>query len=295
MDEARPETPPPGAYSGVPFSTYGRWKGTNWSLLKPFSVSALNGRHKMLIPPDATADQVFGAAFHTAILEPELFASIHATMPEFPGHHNSNAYKALKNEWVEANREKVHLTGDEMRRLAGMQKSVMAHPTTHAILEGKGKNELSLVWVDEETKQTCKGRLDRLTRIEAKYLDATATGNAICIVDFKKTSCIERFQYDIAKWAYHGQAAFYRDGVAAIERINPETITSILVAVQDDEPYDVVPYLLTDAVVHGQRLYRRLLRTYVQCKRQDAWPGICPKGCIPAILPRWSEEGEEPT
>jgi hypothetical protein len=289
-------TPPSvGAHPDIPFSSYRRWPAVNWSLLSPFSVSPLQGRHEMTQPDDATEDMVFGGAFHTAILEPTLFEETYAIMPDFPGHHNSKAYKELKNDWEEANRDKVKLTTDEVRRLRGMQKAVMAHPTANALLTGKGRNELALVWNDMETGELCKGRIDRLVRVDAKVLNANANGSAICIVDLKKTSKLAMFNSEIARYQYHGQAAFYRDGLATINSVNPETITVIIIAIQDEEPYDVVPYLLTDAVEHGTKLYRRLLRTLIGCRRDDRWPGQCPFGTIPAVLPKWATEEEEPT
>lgn len=291
----KPALPPTGAYQRVPFHTYTRWPALNWHTLEPFRISALQGRHEMTQPEDATKDMVFGGAFHTAILEPELFEQTYAIMPDFPGHHNSKAYKELKAEWEEANRDSVKLTTDEVRRLRGMQKSVMAHPTARALLTGKGKNELSIVWTDKDTGEACKGRIDRLVRVEGKVLDATAGGSAICIVDPKKTSRIVSFDNEIVKYGYFGQLAFYRDGVAAIEGVDPDTITVIILAVQDEEPYDVVPYLMSDAITHGRRLYRRLIRTFTGCKRDDRWPGICPKGTIPAVIPRYAEEAEEPS
>ncbi len=289
---AKDDVPAVGAHGGVPFEVYCRWRATNWHTLKPFDVSALQGRHEMTMPSDSTKDLIFGGAFHAAMLEPDKFAADYATMPRFEGHPNSNAYKAQKQEWIDANRTKVSLTIDEMERIKGMQAAVYAHPTASALVSGKGRNELSIVWRDAATGELCKGRIDRLTRIPAKYIDATATGDVICEVDFKKTAFLHRFDNEVQKYGYHGQRAFYKDG---LQTLAPGEVTSIIVAVQDEEPFDVVCFSCADAVEHGRRLYRRLLNTLVSCRKSDRWPGMRPKGTMPIILPKFALEAEEPT
>ena len=241
----------------------------------------------MTLPDDATKDMIFGGAFHTAILEPEKFKEIYAIQPQFDGHPNSNIHKDQKREWREANATKVPLTKSEMERLAGMQKAVRAHPTISALLYGKGKNELSFTWRDSESNEMCKGRIDRLCRVPANVIDANLKGDCICIIDLKKTSQLHRFDSEVAKYGYHGQLAFYRDGIKQLEQAE---ITPIIIAVQDDPPFDVIPFTVGDAVEHGAKLYRRLMRTFVIAKKSNKWPGMCPVGTVPIILPKYAEE-----
>jgi hypothetical protein len=282
-------TPNIGAHANVPFLEYAKWNAINWHTLKPFGFSARQGRHEMTLPDDATKDMVFGGAFHTAMLEPKEFSSLYAVMPQFEGHPNSNAHKALKSEWVNANASKIHLTRSEMENLLAMQRAVMEHPTASALLTGKGRNELSIVWRDKPSGELCKGRVDRLTRVRANIIDARATGDAICVVDLKKTSQLHRFDNEVAKYGYHGQSAFYRDGLMELEPVEP---IPLIIAIQDEPPYDVVVFNATDAAEDGRKLYRRLMTTLTSCKKNDSWPGLCPFGTLPVILPGYAKEKE---
>lgn len=280
--------PSVGAHNGVLFGQYRAWRAVNWSTLKSFRTSARQGRYEMAIPQDSSEDMIFGGAFHAKILEPLFFEATYAVMPKFPGHHSSTIHKNAKTEWTEANIEKVPLTRDESVRLEGMHKAVLEHPTTAALLTGKGRNEFSVAWNDKESGLLMKARIDRLTRVSAKVIDATLAGNVVCIVDFKKTSKFHQFEREVTKYGYHGQCAMYKDG---IETLEPGTdVIPLLAVVQDDEPYDVKVYTMTDAVDHGGRLYRRCLNSLVCGRRENHWPGVCPFGTIPMVIAPWDAE-----
>ncbi len=281
------QAPQVGVHYGISFEEYLAWEAVNWSTLKPFDISPKQGRYEMTTPDESTVDTDFGTAFHAAVLEPEKFEAVWAVMPDFPGHHNSNAYKALVAQWEKDNADKVKLMVDEMRRLKGMQAAIRAHPTTRAILDAKGRNEMSIVWRDKETGELCKGRIDRLCRIPAKVLNPTLGGNAIIEADFKKTRAIHRFDNEVAKFGYHAQRAFYADGLATIEQVE---LTSMLIAVQDEPPYDVIPMTMSGAIESGRKLYRRCLETLIRCRKSDSWPGICPVGAMECDLPKYAIE-----
>jgi exodeoxyribonuclease VIII len=284
-----PNVPAIGAHRGVGFADYVAWRATNWHTLAPFALSSLQGRHEMTMPEDASPDMVFGGAFHSAILEPDAFAATYVVMPRFEGHPNSTAHKAAKAAWLEENSGKVSLTADEADRLKGMQAAVAAHPTASALVSGRGKNELSIVWRDRPTGELCKGRIDRLARVPARVIEHGAAGDAIVLVDLKKTSRFHRFDCEVAKFGYHAQLAFYLDGLGELD---PAPVTPVIIAVQDEAPYDVVVYSVNDAVEHGRKLYRRLLDLLIRCRREDRWPGICPTGTLPIILPKYAQEDE---
>lgn len=283
-----PTNPAPGAYYGMSFEDYEKVPYINWHLLEPFRVSSMFGRNAMLRPKDATKSMVAGAAFHTAVLEPEKFDSTYATMPMFDGHHNSNAYKEKKQAWLEHHSESVNLTGDELAVLRAQQRAVREHPTVRAILEAKGKNEISIFWKDPEYGVMCKGRIDRLCRVPAQVLDPNAVGDVICMTDFKTTVKPYEFDREVAKYGYHAQIASYESG---LQTVQPGEVLPLIIAIPSVPPFDdVVVYTCADAVDNGRKLYRRLLRQYLECKATNRWPGICPVGTIPVILPKYSRE-----
>jgi hypothetical protein len=214
--------PKVGVHRRVPFAEYVAWDAMNWHTLEPFRVSAKLGRLAMTLPDDASDAQALGGAFHSAVLEPALFDTEYAAMPQFDGHPNSNAHKQAKADWIEANREKVAIAPRERAALLAMSQAVRAHPIAAAILRGAGKNELSIVWRDKPTGVLCKGRVDRVCRVKIGVLDGAAANpndDALCLIDFKTTRAIgiEAFDKEIAKFAYHAQLAMYLDGLNALD------------------------------------------------------------------------------
>jgi exodeoxyribonuclease VIII len=279
-----------GAHFDVPFADYIAWPAVNWHTLFPFRISAKQGRHEMTLPPDATADMVLGGSLDCAVFDPAEFDHTYIVMPKFDGHPNSNIYKAAKAAWMAENSGRVVLTADEMDATRGMQKALMDHPTAAALLTGRGRNQISIVWTDQKTGELCKGRIDRLARVPANLLDPSATGEVVCLTDLKKTAFLHRFDSEVAKYGYHGQLGFYNDGLYTID---PRPVIPLLIVVEDHPPFDLAIFSMTDAVEHGRRLYRRLLDTLHRCKTSGGWPGICPKGTIPVVLPGYAREAEE--
>ena len=287
----------PGVYPSLSFEGYARLSAINWHSLKPYRTSPKHARNEMLHPKDATDAQVAGEAFHCAILEPERFAAQYITRPKFNGHPNSNDYKNAKKEWEFNNSDKVHLSIEEWAELKAMQRAVKDHPIASAILAGKGRNELSIVWNDEETKATMKGRIDRLCRVKIGLIDPLATkpdADAIVMVDFKTTRKVDPlgFNRDRADYGYHAQLALYADGVAAASP--GVSVVPLIVAVENKAPFDVVVYRPDDkAIETGRALYRRLLRTHLGCIESKSWPGIAEKYVMPLSVFKWEEESSE--
>lgn len=281
-----------GVYPAIGFTEYAEIDAINWHKLEPFRKSEKNGRCKMVIPDDATDSQVFGEAFHCAILEPERFKQQYAAMPKFAGHPNSNDHRNAKQAWVDANASSVCLTRSEFEDVAAMSLAVRQHPIAAAILAAKGRNELSIVWKESTTGTICKGRIDRLCRVKVGLLDphaANPNDDAVVLADFKTTRNIEPFLFnkDRAKYGYHGQMAMYIDGANSI---SPAGIVPLIIAVQNSGEMDVVVYRLDDdAIENGRRLYRRLLKTYLRCERERDWPGISNQ-IVPLSCDPWEKE-----
>lgn len=292
------ENPKPGAYYGLSFGEYAQIKANNWHLLSPYDKSAKHGHHEILHPRDASDTQVFGEAFHAAMLEPERFASEYVTRPKILAddgstlHPNSKAYKDKKAEWEFNHSDKVHLTADEMADLRMMQEQVKLNPVASAIMAGKGRNELSIVWKDKDTGALMKGRVDRLCRVKIGIIDPTSTqpnADAIVLADFKTTRCIEPrlFNKERAKYCYHAQLALYADGVLSMQSAD---IVPLIIAVENSAPFDVVVYRPDDdAIENGRKRYKRLLRTHLACAKKKEWPGVS-KQVVPLSIDAWEKE-----
>jgi hypothetical protein len=283
--------PSVGAHHGVPFAEYLAWDAINWSTLKAFRQSAKAGHHAMCRPKDATEAMEFGDAFDCALLQPERFEKEYAVMPEFEGHYNSTIHKQQKQAWRDAHRGCAEVTGADHDRAKAMAREVMAHEVSGAIMRAKGRNQVSIVWKDKSTGELCKGRIDLICRIPAKLLDPNATGTILAMVDLKATAKFHSFDYQASDIGYHGQLAFYQDGLMTLD---PTPVTPLIISVQNekDSELDVAVRSCMDAVEHGRRLYRRLLNEFIRCRKTNNWPGIAPTGTIPLVVSPWAREPE---
>jgi hypothetical protein len=291
-------------YFNVPFAEYLQWEAVNWHTLEPGRRSALQMKHEMLLPSDASDSMVKGGALDCMIFDGAArFDSLYAAMPRFDGHPNSKAYKDAKSAWADDHAKAILLTPDQMGEVQGMYDALRRHPVAWPLLNsGKGRAQLSLVWRDDRTKLLCKGRIDRLAQIEARIIDPNAAPGqmVLALIDLKSTRNPgvgpNEFPQEAARYGYHGQQAYYLDGCRTLE---PAEMLPLIVAVENAPPFDVVVHRLdaedkdgVSVLEHGRRLYRRLLDTYAQGKRTGTWPGCC-SVVNPLSLPSWAQETED--
>ena len=153
--------------------------------------------------------------------------------------------------------------------------SVMAHPTASKLF-AKGKSEVSLFWVDEETGHPCKARVD--------FLNASGY-----IVDLKTTrdASPEGFGKSMFNFGYHRQEAFYSDGYEAC--FNHPAKAFLFVAVETEAPYAVAVYQLdSEGVDLGRTQYRGYLNLFAECSKKDHWPAY--DGAVQQVsLPAWAK------
>lgn len=93
------------------------------------------------------------------------------------------------------------LSGEEMDIVRRCQEAVLTHPVASEMVESATK-EISHFWKDEGTGILCKCRPDMMIDQDI-------------IVDLKtcQDARPDAFQRSVAKWGYHAQAAWYREGV----------------------------------------------------------------------------------
>lgn len=281
-----------GAHS-VPFAAYRDWKATNWHSLEPFRLSPRHARHAQLFPADSTEQQTLGEAFHAAILEPERFRRDFIAMPRFDGHPSSKAHKDAKAAWQAEHKHLIHLTADEWETQEAMGQAAREHRIAGPLLAAKGRNELSILWKEEETGILCKSRIDRLCRAPYGIVSpasALAQQPTIYLIDLKSTRNIEPFAFarDSAKYAYHAQMASYE---LAVQSIQPAALVVLIIAVENHPPYDVAVFRVGDEeLAHGRQLFRRLLKEKQECEQSEKWPGLGDAGVFALTLPSYAKE-----
>lgn len=251
----------PGIYAGLSNSAYHAGPGVSKSQLDKLSKSPFHYHAHYLslkrVSSYETPAMRFGTAVHTAILEPDLFASW-VVMPDVDGRtKEGKAAKALAQEEAAARGVEV-ISADDYAKVTAIADSFSRHTHLSSFLD-TGHAELSVYWNDADTGILCRCRPDWL-----------APG---CVLDLKTTedASPRAFQRSAYSWRYWVQAAFYLDGLAAN---GVDARGFIFAAIEKSEPHACAGYAASEAMIAaGREEYRRLLRTLRQCQQDDRWPG----------------------
>jgi hypothetical protein len=216
-----------------------------------------------------------GLAAHTAVLEPDRFLLDYVLWEG-----ERRAGKFWDDFAARAKAEnKTILRKQDYDFALRVREAVRSDPVAAPYLTS-GLHEATIVWTDGQTGIRCKGRPDFIT----------ADG---LVVDLKTTRSVEAwaFQRQAAKLHYHAQAAFYCDGQEVLTGHPPR---SIVIAVESEEPHDVVVYTLDDTVLAaGRDTYREWLAILKQCRDAGRWPGYANGAVMPFQLPSWSVDADE--
>jgi hypothetical protein len=225
-------------------------------------------------PREPSRAMEIGTAIHTAILEPDRFASEYMLLKGVEDRRSAVYKDAVKTHGSERT-----LTGPESDRVAAMQESVYANPHAAGFLRDPAcQRELSVFTTDPETGVGVKARFD-----------AMLTGRSL---DLKKTQDArpDMFAKSVANYRYHVQAAFYSD-VWKWET-GEELRAFGFLAIEDEAPNATAIYVLDDdALEYGRRLYRRDLHLYAKCLDAGEWPALETKPQV-LTLPAWALKGE---
>ena len=250
-------------------AAYDKIKALNWSSLHHMETSAHLFNWRAEHPRPETSALSFGSAFHVAILQPDRFEEIYAVQPASVK-RTTKAGKA----WAAEQGNRTILNTADAERIVAMASAVTAHAPACDLLEDLN-TEIAVEWMLEGVP--CKGRMDALSMLR--------------LVDLKTTRDLKWFANDAAKFAYHGQLAWYRDGAVAAGMLDDEAPVHII-AVESAEPYDVAAFIVpTEALEAGRRLYRRLFFKWLECNRSGIWPGRHPSLDF-LELPAWAlDEG----
>lgn len=249
---------------------YDKIDAVRWSRLKALRTSALQYQHELWAEGKDSVAMRIGSAGHAFLLDPDAFEREFVC---YKGERRGNKWKDF---------EAAHgglriLTETEWNRALGAATAVLQHPVASQLIAA-GLQEHAITWTDPETGLLCKGRVDHA----GEYL-----------VDLKFTGVIEprRFMSHAARMGYHGQVAFYGDGLRESGfRLHPEPR---LVVVQNEPPFDVVAYRIPEVAVDaGRALYRDLLGQLKACIEGDRWPGIAEEE-IDLVLPDWIYHDED--
>lgn len=247
----------------MPAAQYHAAPGINKSLLDQVARSPLHARAYLDgVKQDATPAMVFGSAFHSAVLEPEKFASEYAV---FDGDRRTKDGKAR---YEELSARATVISATDHDAITAMAKAIRHHQNAGKLLQD-GVAETSVFWEDGDSGLGMKCRADWM-RSDGIIVDVKTCEDA----------SPAGFAKSVATYRYHVQAAHYLSGCQA-DRF-------LFVAVEKKAPYAVAVYELdADAIAIGAGLRRRDIDTFATCEALGSWPGYC-SDITTLSLPSWA-------
>lgn len=257
-----------------PNEEYHSGPGISKSHLDVVAKSPLHYWSKYLDPnrkaSDPTPSMILGSATHAAILEPDLFPSQFAHMPEGLN-RTTKAGKEAYEELVASGR--TILSFDDFQTCLAMRDAVHAHPTAAGLLTD-GLAEQSFYATDDATGELIKCRPDFL-RSNGVMVDVKTTDDA----------SPDGFAKSVATFRYYVQSPWYLD---IMERLYGEAPAwFVFVVVEKSRPFAVATYFVEKAQLDlGRAVYVKDLARIHECKSSGKWPGYSEQ-IEPLRLPAW--------
>lgn len=212
-----------------------------------------------------------GHAIHSAILEPDAFEG--RTM-RGPDDRRGNKWKDAAAEAEASGR--LLLVAADYDAVLKVRDAVHTNVWVNAIICGADAMvEHSAYWQDPATAQLCKCRPDLVRPALGVMVDVKSTVSANA----------REFAASVARYGYHFQDAWYRDGWQAASGC--DVAAFVFIAIEKEPPFaHAVFELELSAVEEGRLIARRALDTFRRCCEADRWPAY-PQEVQTLTLPRW--------
>jgi len=244
---------------------HGKKEYISASGLKKIKISPLHFKEQQTKETEAL---LFGSAYHTYILEPDLFEKEYFIFdplkrPEPDKTFASNANKEWKNN-IYLQYPHV-IDADDFKTIKAMKDRLFRHTYTKHLLT-KGIAESSHYY-EIDTKYAGKVNV----KIRPDYLKPKKR----IIIDLKTTNdaSLDGFTKNAAKYDYHIQASLYAD-LMEQEEGDKMPWSFIFVAQEKTKPYAFNLFEASSQFIsQGRYEYEMLLILYKQCIDNDKWPG----------------------
>lgn len=199
------------------------------------------------------------AAHHLLLQGPKGFKDEYVTRPAEWRDWRTKAAQEWREEQLAAGL--TIITDTELENIAGMAKSLAAHPLVKAgILDGQV--ERSMFWRDRETGVWCKSRPDAIPSASGMFSDLKTTVSV-------STEAIRR---TIGDYGYHQQGALVAEGSRHVLGVEMESFS--FVWVEKAAPWCVrVTTLSAEDLTRGAMQNAAALRQFAACAAADHWPG----------------------
>lgn len=249
---------------GMPFDEYRALPGHNFSSLKNLAKSPLKYQHALQNPMQPTPAMELGSAVHCAVLEPHAFQQRYGL---FDGTKRGAAWE----NWQHSNPGRIALKPDAWEDVLAMQAMV-----ANVFPLRKGEAETTVTF--DVFGEPCKGRIDWL---HDDYLLDLKTCADCSPTGFGNAS---------ARYMYHAQMAWYRQGVY---KATGEWLDAIIVAIENKAPFECAVYRLSEeALEYGWQECEELMQKLTHCRELDHWQGAV-QGVQVLDLPGWYTAAED--
>ena len=255
----------------------------NWSTLRYMRQSPKHYRYALAHPQPDTEALLLGRLVHCAVYEPDKLAARYVREPNFHRGMNDDTArdkgydggKQAAAAWNANGRDSVPPALWE--RHVAIAAALTSDPIAGPMIRG-GFSEQLVTWTDSATGIECRGRVDHVNG---------------CLSDLKTARSVDPrlFVAQAIRLGYHGQIAYYADGLAAngIALVEPPC----WIVAENEPPYDVVVWEIPDALLRaGRALYRRCLSSLALCRAADAWPGVSGGARCTIEPPAWIAEDQ---
>jgi hypothetical protein len=212
------------------------------------------------VPVEETPALLFGRAFHSYLLQPELFVSEYAIKPVCDGRTKEGI--AILKSFKESLEDNVSvISKDDFDTIVGMGKSVLSHPTASEWLS-EGIAEVPAVWIDPETGIKCKTLADWI--IPGRIIDLKSCQKG-------KSNAWSFYREAVFSYHYHISGAMRLEGFLQLGKTYQDYS---FIVVEKEPPYYKTSCfdMDTSMIEEGFNEYKRLLRELKQHLDSGQWP-----------------------
>lgn len=262
-----------GVYPSMPDAEYRATRALSCSTLKRFAEAPAKA-HVGRTDSAALRD---GRLIHTATLEAHTLEARYAVTDL--DRRGTKAWQEEEAAAVSSGRELLK-RGDFDLALR-VRDAVMSHPIARDLLAPGMLAEASVFWQDRDTGLECRARMDVMRPTDLLLADVKTTQNASA----------DDFGRSAAKFLYHWQAVFYRDGITkAPGGFRPKSF--FFIVVEKEAPHLCAVYEMSRAALdQAERDVAAAMQEYAECLRANNWPGY-PETVVTLDLPAWAyDEG----
>lgn len=238
----------------LPFADYQAMGGINHSSICHIDRSPKHYRAELAKERKPSDAMALGTYFHVLVLEPEK-ANLFIVAPKIDKRTTEG-----KRTWAEflssLPADAVLISAEQQEKGKAMREAVMAHSSARRLIEKVRPENREVTITFKRGEMDCKARVD-----------AIADGGLL--LDLKTTQDASLSGFGKSAWNYNypTQAEWYCYAMQSEQ--------FAFIAVENEEPYDVVCYAVPVHVLSlAAKINEKRLATLTRCMKVNEWPGV---------------------